>query len=96
MKKQEREGGSQMTDAPTFAMRSTFLAAQRSDADAAVAVAGIPLDLGVSYRAGTRFGPEAIRRASAMLVGGGRGPHWADRRPCPSPTSEISRSRSAI
>lgn len=67
-----------MTDAPTFAMRSTFLAAQRSDADAAVAVAGIPLDIGVSYRAGTRFGPEAIRRASAMLVGGGRPPHWID------------------
>jgi arginase family enzyme len=51
-----------MTDAPTFAMRSTFLAAQRSDADAAVAVAGIPLDLGVSYRAGTRFGPAHRRR----------------------------------
>ncbi|MEK4032230.1 agmatinase [Methylocystis sp. IM3] len=83
-----------MTDAPTFAMRSTFLAAQRSDADAAVAVAGIPLDIGVSYRAGTRFGPEAIRRASAMLVGGGRPPHWID--PSALPIADVGNFEIAL
>ena len=32
-----------------------------------VAVVGIPFDTGTSMRAGTRFGPEAIRSASVML-----------------------------
>ncbi|MCF8069505.1 MAG: agmatinase [Desulfobacterales bacterium] len=32
-----------------------------------VAISGVPLDLMVSNRPGTRFGPEAIRKASAML-----------------------------
>jgi len=31
-----------------------------------VAITGIPFDLSVSNRPGTRFGPEAIRRASAQ------------------------------
>lgn len=30
-------------------------------------VCGVPFDLGVTYRSGARFGPEAIRRASALL-----------------------------
>jgi agmatinase len=34
---------------------------------AAVAVAGIPFDSGVSYRPGARFGPHAVRHASKML-----------------------------
>jgi agmatinase len=38
-----------------------------------VAVTGIPLDLTVSNRPGTRFGPEAIRRASAQHAWG---PIW--------------------
>jgi agmatinase len=83
-----------MTDAPTFAMRSTFLAVQRSDADAAVVVAGIPLDIGVSYRAGTRFGPEAIRRASSLLVGGGRPPHWID--PSALPIADVGNFEIAL
>ncbi len=32
-----------------------------------VAISGIPLDLMVSHRPGTRFGPEAVRKASAVL-----------------------------
>ncbi len=32
-----------------------------------VAVSGVPLDLMVTHRPGTRFGPEAVRKASAML-----------------------------
>lgn len=31
-----------------------------------VAIAGAPLDAGATYRPGTRFGPQAIRRASAL------------------------------
>ena len=38
-----------------------------------VAVSGIPFDLSVSNRPGTRFGPEAIRRASAQHAWG---PVW--------------------
>jgi agmatinase len=30
-------------------------------------VLGIPFDTGVSYRAGARFGPAAVRDASALL-----------------------------
>ena len=32
-----------------------------------VAVVGIPFDTATSYRAGARFGPEAIRAASTLL-----------------------------
>ncbi|MBO8141934.1 MAG: agmatinase [Firmicutes bacterium] len=32
-----------------------------------VAVVGLPFDTGASYRVGARFGPEAIRRGSALL-----------------------------
>jgi len=32
-----------------------------------VAISGVPLDLMVSHRPGTRFGPEAVRKASAVL-----------------------------
>jgi agmatinase len=35
-----------------------------------ITIAGIPYDLGTSYRPGTRFGPEEIRRASRMLIDG--------------------------
>jgi agmatinase len=38
-----------------------------------VAVTGVPFDLAVSNRPGARFGPEAIRRASAQLAWG---PIW--------------------
>jgi agmatinase len=59
-----------MTTLPTFATRPSFLGIERSDRDAAIAIAGIPYDLGTSNRPGARFGPAAIRQASRMLVDG--------------------------
>ena len=44
-----------------------------------VAVWGIPLDTAVSNRPGARFGPQAIRRASAILCGDPQYPFAADR-----------------
>ncbi|MCB0088388.1 MAG: arginase family protein, partial [Caldilineaceae bacterium] len=35
--------------------------------DVDLAVIGLPFDTGVTYRVGARFGPEAVRSASAML-----------------------------
>src|SRR5271157_3411174 len=66
-----------MTSIPTFAIRPTFLGLERSDADAAICVAGIPFDLGTSNRPGARFGPAAIRQASRMLVDGDHPASWA-------------------
>jgi agmatinase len=57
-----------MTETPTFATAPGFLGIQRREG--AVGIAGIPLDLGTSNRAGTRDGPRAIRTASRMLVDG--------------------------
>jgi agmatinase len=57
-------------DVPTFAVTSGFLGIDRRDRDAAIAIAGIPLDIGTTNRSGARFGPQAIRRASRMLVDG--------------------------
>jgi agmatinase len=54
---------------PTFATPPGFLGLPHR-VDGAVAIAGIPLDLGTTNRAGTRDGPAAIRRASRMLVDG--------------------------
>jgi agmatinase len=59
-----------MTGIPTFALPGGFLGITRRDADPAVAIAGIPLDIATTNRSGARFGPEAIRRASKMLVDG--------------------------
>src|SRR6516162_6666090 len=59
-----------MTSVPTFAIRPSFLGIERTNADAAICVAGIPFDLGTSNRPGARFGPAAIRQASRMLVDG--------------------------
>src|SRR5437667_3309878 len=54
---------------PRFAGIRTFMRAPHttdlSDVDAAVY--GIPFDTATSYRTGPRFGPEAIRSASALL-----------------------------
>jgi agmatinase len=58
-----------MTLVPTFATPPGFLGLKLREAGA-IAIAGIPLDLGVTNRAGTRDGPAAIRRASRMLVDG--------------------------
>jgi agmatinase len=59
-----------MSDVPTFAVRPSFLGIERADPGAAICVAGIPYDLGTSNRPGARFGPNAIRQASRMLVDG--------------------------
>ena len=61
---------------PTFATPPTFLGTRRTDPDARFVVAGIPYDIGTTNRAGTRFGPAAIRTASRMLVDGVNPWHW--------------------
>ena len=66
-----------MSATPTYALRASFLGVERASQDAAIAVAGIPWDLGTSNRPGARFGPAAIRQASRML---GTDDHpWAGR-----------------
>lgn len=56
---------------PHFAGINTFLKAHyledvRECGDYDVAVLGAPLDAGTTYRPGTRFGPQGIRRISAL------------------------------
>ena len=67
-----------MTGTPTFATPSGFLGVTRNDRAADFVVAGVPLDLGTTNRAGTRDGPHAIRRASRMLVDGAHPEFWLD------------------
>ncbi|MFQ5439154.1 MAG: arginase family protein, partial [Paracoccaceae bacterium] len=59
-------GGNEM---PRFAGPNTFM--RLPDAISAagldVAFVGVPMDIGTSWRPGTRFGPKAIRAESAML-----------------------------
>jgi agmatinase len=54
---------------PRFTGPSTFarLPYVRTLEDVDVAIVGVPFDTGVTYRAGGRFGPNAIRAASVML-----------------------------
>jgi len=59
-----------MAGTPTFAISGGFLGTTRRDPDAPVVIAGIPLDIATTNRPGARFGPDAIRRASCMLVDG--------------------------
>lgn len=63
---------------PTFATPPGFLGLpQRGERGAAgFCVAGVPLDIGTTNRAGARDGPAAIRRASRMLVDGAHPEHW--------------------
>jgi agmatinase len=63
---------------PTYAVPPTYLGTTRTDRGAAVCVAGIPFDLGTTNRAGARFGPQAIRHASRMLVDGAHPGSWID------------------
>ena len=67
-----------MAHTPTFATPPGFLGLARSDRAAAFTVAGVPLDLGTTNRAGTRDGPAAIRRASRMLIDGAHPSSWVD------------------
>jgi agmatinase len=67
-----------MTGTPTFAVPPGFLGLPRSDSAARLVLAGVPLDIGVTHRPGTRFGPGAIRRASGMLTDGAHPGSWVD------------------
>jgi agmatinase len=67
-----------MAGPPTFSTPPGFLGLARSDPAASLAVAGIPLDIGTTNRAGARDGPRAIRQASRMLVDGAHPAHWVD------------------
>jgi agmatinase len=67
-----------MAGPPTFATPPGFLGVTRADRNAAFVVAGVPLDIGTTNRAGTRDGPAAIRRASRMLVDGAHPGFWVE------------------
>lgn len=54
----------------TFAAPHAFLGARPDDRSAAFCVAGVPLDIGTTNRAGARDGPRAIRAAARMLTDG--------------------------
>lgn len=61
-----------MAGPPTFAVPPSFMGVPwlAPGTTATTAVAGIPLDIGTTNRAGARSGPAAIRAASRMLVDG--------------------------
>jgi agmatinase len=67
-----------MTGIPTYAVPPSFLGVSRADAGADYVIAGIPMDIGTTNRAGTRDGPAAIRRASRMLTDGDHPEHWIE------------------
>jgi agmatinase len=71
-------GPRDMTGTPTFATPPGFLGTIRDDRDADFVVAGVPLDIGTTNRAGARDGPHAIRRASRMLTDGAHPEFWLD------------------
>ncbi len=58
-----------LSEEPTYSGVVSFMRRKytKNLTGADVAISGIPLDLMVSNRPGTRFGPEAIRKASKML-----------------------------
>lgn len=76
-----------MAGTPTFATPPGFLGVTRRDATGAIAVAGIPLDIGTTNRAGARDAPRAIRAASRMLVDGAHPGSWVD--PATLPIADI-------
>lgn len=67
-----------MSGTPTFAVASSFMGLSRFDRGAAYALAGIPLDIGVTNRTGARSGPAAVRAASRMLTDGDHPQFWID------------------
>jgi len=83
-----------MTGTPTFATPPGFLGVTRTDRDAAFVVAGVPLDIGTTNRAGTRDGPSAIRRASRMLTDGAHPTFWTE--PAALDLSDIGDLRLAL
>jgi agmatinase len=75
-----------MAETPTFAVSPGFMGLGRHS-QPRFTIAGIPLDIGTTNRSGTRFGPRAIRQASAMLVDGDHPRAWID--PATLPVSDI-------
>ena len=67
-----------MSLTPTFATAPGFLGITRGDRAADFVVAGVPLDIGTTNRAGARDGPHAIRRASRMLTDGEHPEFWIE------------------
>jgi len=67
-----------MSSSPTYALPATFLGLARTARSAAYCVAGAPFDIGTTFRSGARFGPDAIRQASRMLVDGDHPTRWLD------------------
>jgi agmatinase len=67
-----------MTAIPTFATPPSFMGFPGRDPGAALCLAGVGLDIGTTNRAGARFGPQAIRHASRMLVDGAHPGSWID------------------
>jgi agmatinase len=67
-----------MGGTPTFAIPHSFLGTQTPVADAKICIAGVPFDIAVTNRSGSRFGPHAIRHASRMLVDGDNPANWRD------------------
>lgn len=67
-----------MGQTPTFAVPPSFLGVRSTDRTAAFVVAGIPLDIGVTNRTGSRAGPAAVRAASRMLTDGDHPHFWID------------------
>jgi agmatinase len=67
-----------MTGPATFSMPPHFLGLGNTDHNARLCIAGAPLDIGTTNRSGARFGPDAIRRASRMLVDGAHPQRWVD------------------
>jgi agmatinase len=67
-----------MPKSPIFALPPRFLGLERCDREAAICIAGIPFDVGTTYRSGARFGPQAIRQASHMLADGAHPKTWVD------------------
>lgn len=76
-----------MTGPATYAIPPTFLGLSRRDREAPLVIAGIPLDIGTTNRAGARFGPAAIRQASRMLTDGAHPGSWVD--PATLPLADI-------
>jgi agmatinase len=76
-----------MSGVPTFATPPAFLGIASRDPEAEIVLAGVPLDIGTTNRAGARFGPQAIRRASRMLVDGAHPRGWID--PTALPLADI-------
>jgi agmatinase len=76
-----------MADTPTFATSPSFMGLARPQAEARIHIAGIPLDIGTTNRSGARFGPQAIRHASRMLVDGDHPRTWLD--PVTLPVADV-------